>query len=82
MMWKLLPMQMVLMETQVLSVMIVMKLSHGRKIMLVTDLIRILGQCNPNAEVRVIEDVDDGNPNYWVAQVDEREDEVLLIGKE
>ncbi len=50
--------------------------------MLVIDLIRILGQCNPNAEVRVVEDVDDGNPNYWVAQVDDREDEVLLIGKE
>ena len=32
--------------------------------MLVTDLIKILGQCNPNAEVRVVEDVDDGNPNY------------------
>ena len=50
--------------------------------MRVTDLIRILGQCNPNAEVRVVEDIDDGNPNYWVTSVDEREDEVLLIGKE
>jgi len=50
--------------------------------MLVTDLITILGQCNPHAEVRVVENVDDGNPNYWVSLVDAREDEVLLIGKE
>lgn len=50
--------------------------------MFVVDLIRILEQCNPNAEVRVIEEVDDGNPNYWLTQVDERGEEVLLIGKE
>jgi hypothetical protein len=56
--------------------------NRGGRIMLVTDLIRILGQCNPNAEVRVVEDVDNGDPNYWVTLVDEREDEVLIIGKE
>jgi len=50
--------------------------------MTVHELIRMLQQCNPDAEVRVVEEVDDGNPNYWVALVDEREDEVLLIGKE
>jgi len=56
--------------------------NRGGRIMLVTDLIRILGQCNPNAEVRVVEGVDNGDPNYWVTLVDEREDEVLIIGKE
>ena len=50
--------------------------------MTVHELIRMLQQCNPDSEVRVIEDIDDGNPNYWVALVEEREDEVLLIGKE
>jgi hypothetical protein len=50
--------------------------------MTVHELIRMLQQCNPDAEVRVIEDVDNGDPNYWVTLVDEREDEVLIIGKE
>ena len=42
----------------------------------------MLLECNPDAEVRVIEDVDNGDPNYWVTLVDEREEEVLIIGKE
>jgi len=51
--------------------------------MTVKELIKELQQCNPNAEVRVVEDVDDGNPNYWVELVDERSnEEVLIIGKE
>lgn len=50
--------------------------------MKVKQLIKKLEQCDPNIEVRVIEDVDDGNPNYWVELVDERESEVLIIGKE
>tara|TARA_A100001201_G_scaffold48341_1_gene48278 strand:+ start:301 stop:453 length:153 start_codon:yes stop_codon:yes gene_type:complete len=50
--------------------------------MKVKELIKKLEQCDPNNEVRVIEDVDDGNPNYWVELVDERESEVLIIGKE
>lgn len=50
--------------------------------MTVHELIRMLQQCNPDSEVRVVEEIDDGNPNYWVTLVDEREDEVLIIGKE
>jgi len=50
--------------------------------MTVNELIRMLQQCNPDAEVRVVENVDDGNPNYWVNLVDSREEEVLIIGKE
>ena len=47
--------------------------------MTVNELIRMLQQCNPDAEVRVAEIVDDGGPNYWVTIVDSREDEVLII---
>ena len=50
--------------------------------MRVKELIKELQKCNPNAEVRVIEEVDDGNPNYWVELVDERNEEVLIIGRE
>mgnify|MGYP001048727223 CR=1 FL=1 len=50
--------------------------------MKVKQLITMLQECNPDAEVRVIEDVDNGDPNYWVTLVDEREEEVLIIGKE
>lgn len=50
--------------------------------MKVKELINLLQECNPEIEVRIIEDADDGNPNYWVEQVDERKEEVLIIGKE
>jgi len=54
----------------------------GKETMKVKELIRKLQECNPDAEVRVVEEVDNGDPNYWVTLVDEREDEVLIIGKE
>jgi hypothetical protein len=50
--------------------------------MKVKDLIDELEKCDPDSEVRVIEHIDDGDPNYWVELVDERSDEVLIIGKE
>lgn len=54
--------------------------------MKVKELISELSKCNPDATVRVVEEVDDGNPNYWVEEVDQRQDrndfEVLIIGRE
>lgn len=54
--------------------------------MKVKDLIEQLSKCNPNASVRVVEEIDNGDPNFWVEEVDERRDqndfEVLLIGRE
>ena len=50
--------------------------------MKVKDLIKQLNECNEESDVRVIEDSDNGDPNFWIVEVDEREGEVLLIGKE
>ena len=58
----------------------------GKETMKVKDLIKQLRKCNPNASVRVVEEIDNGDPNFWLEEVDERRDqndfEVLLIGRE
>jgi|TARA_R100000479_G_scaffold113319_1_gene57304 hypothetical protein len=50
--------------------------------MKVKDLIKQLNKCNEESDVRVVEDSDNGDPNFWVVEIDERDGEVLLIGKE
>ena len=50
--------------------------------MKVKDLIKQLNKCNEESDLRVVEYSDNGDPNFWVVEIDERDGEVLLIGKE
>ena len=42
--------------------------------MKVKDLIKQLNKCNEESDVRVVEDSDNGDPNFWVVEIDERDD--------